>query len=354
MIVLGSVNAKLTQRRVYSHTIMTIFRTYSIVAVLAVSLLSTPVDAFKSSSAQHVLETSGMCIKAFTRSERKYGIPKHLLMAVANTESGRYHPKLKRVVPWPWTLNIHGKGSYHNNYHDTVTAVKRAKQSGQRSIDVGCMQVNLKHHPEAFSSITEALDPSSNVDYAASFLRSNFDELGSWPKAIAAYHSRSPSRGSKYYAMVKKRWRDVRQAIGGSMLQDTDYMTAGVNVRHLTPSKYSSFDIAMSDGSGTRQSYTGDTAPFGVAKKPARHNSMKIIKVTTKPRGRDDMVVTVTPVSRGEASSSFVTMPSVKGKPRVVRPAPLIEKTPIEKPTQQASAESGFNRMHTPNFIFGR
>ena len=39
-------------------------------------------------------------------------------------------------------------------------------------MDVGCMQVNLYHHAHAFSSLDNAFDPQSNVDYAARFLRS--------------------------------------------------------------------------------------------------------------------------------------------------------------------------------------
>jgi hypothetical protein len=71
-----------------------------------------------------------------------------------------------------------------------------------RSIDVGCMQVNLLHHPNAFASLEQAFDPVGNAIYAAHFLRQLFDQTGSWPKATAAYHSATPKLGSAYQLKV--------------------------------------------------------------------------------------------------------------------------------------------------------
>ena len=41
------------------------------------------------------------------------------------------------------------------------------RAQGARSIDVGCMQVNLLHHADAFASLEQAFDPVANARYAA-------------------------------------------------------------------------------------------------------------------------------------------------------------------------------------------
>ena len=75
----------------------------------------------------------------------------------------------------------------------------RALQAqGVRSIDVGCMQVNLMHHPNAFASLDAAFDPTANALYAARFLNTLYGISGSWVQATAAYHSQTPAIGADY------------------------------------------------------------------------------------------------------------------------------------------------------------
>lgn len=75
-----------------------------------------------------------------------------------------------------------------------------------RSIDVGCVQVNLLHHPAAFASLEQAFDPLTNTAYGARFLSRLYEELRSWPAAIAAYYSRTPELGASYQARVMAVW----------------------------------------------------------------------------------------------------------------------------------------------------
>ncbi len=76
-----------------------------------------------------------------------------------------------------------------------------------RSIDVGCMQVNLMYHPNAFASLDEAFDPSANAQYAARFLNALYGASGSWVQATAAYHSETPAIGADYQRRVMARWQ---------------------------------------------------------------------------------------------------------------------------------------------------
>lgn len=163
----------------------------------------------KTISANDLVEGAKLCTAAMPAAEKKYGIPKHMLMAIGSTESGRYSDYLKMVVPWPWTINVEGKGYYFATKQEAMAAVQRHQSKGVKSIDIGCMQVNLKHHPKAFRSLSHAFDPATNVGYAAKFVRRNYDEAGQWTKAIGHYHSQTPSRSSKYLARVYQNWRKV-------------------------------------------------------------------------------------------------------------------------------------------------
>jgi hypothetical protein len=71
-----------------------------------------------------------------------------------------------------------------------------------RSIDIGCMQVNLLHHPQAFASLEAGFDPTKNVAYAVRFLRELHARTGDWNQAVAMYHSATPERGLIYQQRV--------------------------------------------------------------------------------------------------------------------------------------------------------
>jgi soluble lytic murein transglycosylase-like protein len=77
-----------------------------------------------------------------------------------------------------------------------------------RSIDVGCLQVNLMYHPEAFASLEAAFDPRGNANYAARFLNSLYGGSKDWASAIAAYHSETPALGDAYRVLVMARWQN--------------------------------------------------------------------------------------------------------------------------------------------------
>ncbi|MCH2546694.1 MAG: lytic transglycosylase domain-containing protein [Alphaproteobacteria bacterium] len=153
------------------------------------------------------LERDGkLCTHQVTRSERKYGIPSRLLGAMAATETGRMHKGLGVRIPWPWTLNVEGKPYFFDSKTEAVAAVAKFQSQGIRSIDVGCMQINLRHHPDAFANLSEALEPKFNVTYAARFLRGHYDDTNSWKMAVGRYHSRTPAHATRYIAAVYGQW----------------------------------------------------------------------------------------------------------------------------------------------------
>ena len=139
---------------------------------------------------------------AIADAARGTTIPAGLTLAIAQVESGRADPATGRARPWPWAVNSGGVGRYFATRSDAVAAVEALRASGVLSIDVGCMQVNLRHHPQAFASVKDAFDPQANALYAARFLRSLYRQTGSWTRATAAYHSQTRDLGEAYLRRV--------------------------------------------------------------------------------------------------------------------------------------------------------
>ena len=157
------------------------------------------------------LANSLRCVSLFKYHEQKYRIPRDTLHSISLQETGRLHSKHKVRIVWPWTVNVEGAGHFFDTKKEAVNFVKQQLAKGASSIDVGCMQVNLKHHPRAFRSLDEAFEPRTNIAYGAQFLRSKYEQVGNWHKAIAHYHSATEHLGSKYKDNVIKIARNIDQ-----------------------------------------------------------------------------------------------------------------------------------------------
>lgn len=155
------------------------------------------------------------CALATSAAEARHGLPAGLMTAIASVESGRYEPQLQANVAWPWTINAEGTGSHFDSKADAIAHVAALLEGGMESIDVGCMQVNLRWHPDAFSSLDEAFDPAINADYAADLLLRLFNQHGNWPTAIAHYHSSEQQRGATYAAKVAEAWAGLGGGFAG-------------------------------------------------------------------------------------------------------------------------------------------
>ncbi len=147
-----------------------------------------------------------LCRHAIQAAERLRAIPAGLLAAIGRVESGRPDPVTGALHPWPWTANAEGRGYFYDTKAQAVAAVRSMQARGVRSIDVGCMQVNLMHHPDAFDGLDQAFDPATNADYAARFLRDLYAQSGVWPRASALYHSATPDLGMEYQRKVMDVW----------------------------------------------------------------------------------------------------------------------------------------------------
>jgi hypothetical protein len=133
-------------------------------------------------------------------------VPPQLLTAIGLVESGRLDPAHHTLAPWPWSVDADGVGHYYASKQAAIAATTALEAAGSKSIDVGCMQINLQQHRSVFASLDEAFDPMANTKYAARFLESLYRQTGSWPKAAAAYHSQTPGIGEAYREDVMARW----------------------------------------------------------------------------------------------------------------------------------------------------
>jgi hypothetical protein len=139
-----------------------------------------------------------LCRSAIQQAEMGSQLPKHMLSAIGRVESGRPDPVTGHVHPWPWTINAQGQGKFFETKAEAVAFTRQLQAQGVQSIDVGCMQINLMHHPDAFHSLDEAFDPASNARYAVTFLSQLREKTGNWETASAWYHSANPEEGNPY------------------------------------------------------------------------------------------------------------------------------------------------------------
>ncbi|MHB1207871.1 MAG: hypothetical protein ACYCZX_20065 [Rhodospirillaceae bacterium] len=175
-------------------------------------------------SAQDELPSAMQCMRYLQASERSLQIPQGLTTAISLVETGRPVGPAGQRLPWPWTININGQGRFFETKEEAVTETRKMMDEGQRSIDVGCMQINLRYHPNAFKSLDEAFDPASNVAYGAQFLQSLHLAQGSWAKAVERYHSSDEGRRETYRDQVLALWNgDVRDMVmNAALTENTD------------------------------------------------------------------------------------------------------------------------------------
>jgi hypothetical protein len=183
-----------------------------------------------------------VCLSEIIKAETKYGIPKNLMLAMGFTEAGRATPDGPMTV-WPWTINVEGQGYWFPTKEIAIDAVKQFLAQGKRSIDVGCMQVNLKWHPTAFKTLDEAFDPVANVDYAGRFLQElHVLHANDWDRAVGFYHSPAEAEQTLYRNKVRSNATFTGAARG--------YLQQVADAPPNTPMARFSWGMIGSQGSG--------------------------------------------------------------------------------------------------------
>jgi hypothetical protein len=147
------------------------------------------------------------CTRAIAAAERRQAMPPRVLGTIAKVESGREIGQ--KLVPWPWAINVEGVGHFYATKAEAIAAVQNFQAAGRRSIDVGCMQINLAAHPQAFDTLDTAFDPAANASYAARFLRTLTQQTGRLALAMTAYHSHTPEFAADYARRLLAIWPEA-------------------------------------------------------------------------------------------------------------------------------------------------
>lgn len=166
--------------------------------LVAISFAASRADA----GSQH--SPFDMCLDAVAAAQQHQATPPGLLAVIAKVESGR-STSSGTLEPWPWTVDADGQGIFFATKDQAVAWSRQALDSGTVTfLDVGCMQVDLRMHPNAFRDLDEAFDPVANAEYGARYLRQLHDGVagGNWFTAIGMYHSQTPELAALYRQQV--------------------------------------------------------------------------------------------------------------------------------------------------------
>ncbi|ELX2369106.1 transglycosylase SLT domain-containing protein [Salmonella enterica] len=132
-------------------------------------------------------------------------VPAEALYSLALTESSR---KLAHGVrPWPWTINVAGKGYRYASRNEAYQALLGfMRRYPLKRIDVGIAQVNLGWNGHHFTSTWEAFDPYINLHAAARILRTCYERSpGSWIAAAGCYHHPAGGKPAQIYRAIVSR-----------------------------------------------------------------------------------------------------------------------------------------------------
>jgi hypothetical protein len=184
-------------------------RLLALLAALILGLAAFPAAAMAPEA------TMALCRNAAVAAADRHGVPREVMLAITQVET-----RTKRggqAGPWPWTVNVAGKGAWFDSRAAALLHAQQALSAGQRSFDVGCFQLNYRWHGEHFPSVDAMFEPGTSGDYAARFLRELYAETGDWIVASGHYHSRTPVHATRYRDLVARTIERMGGAGGDSV-----------------------------------------------------------------------------------------------------------------------------------------
>lgn len=158
-----------------------------------------------------------LCETAAQYAAERTGVPLSILRAVTLAETGRAFAENQRYAAWPWAIQSGNRGNWFLDSDAALTHVKGLMAQGVRNIDIGCFQLNLRWHGQAFENLEEMISPQENAIYAARFLQKLFHETGDWRSAVGRYHSRDTIRAQAYVARLEMLFKTHLAAVSPAM-----------------------------------------------------------------------------------------------------------------------------------------
>jgi hypothetical protein len=209
--------------------------------IVITSLALDPNPSIASSSGN-----ADLCRHAALSAAQKTGVPYEVLLAISLTETGRGRDGA--LSPWPWAVHYDGNGYWFDTPAEAIALAKSALDRGATNIDLGCFQLNIRWHSQAFASVEDMISPDKNARYAAEYLRQLYQDSGDWGLAAGAYHSRNPDNATAYRA----KFETILAKLGGDAeLAAAVYENDGreFNDRDLVP-RENRFPLLQSGAAG--------------------------------------------------------------------------------------------------------
>jgi hypothetical protein len=175
-------------------------------AALWATVLGWPLLARNAVQGDRLPDPAQTCLHAAYLAAQDEDVPLSVLLTVALVETGR--AGADGLHPWAWAVRAHDRGHWPETAQAALGIAQAAQASGAENIDLGCFQINLRWHGDAFDSLTAMLDPGQNARYAARLLRGHHARLGDWSLAAGAYHSGRAEHAARYRARFDARLPD--------------------------------------------------------------------------------------------------------------------------------------------------
>jgi hypothetical protein len=145
-----------------------------------------------------------LCDDAARFASQSTGVPLSVLRAVALAETGQTKFDKDYYSAWPWTVQSGQKGHWFDNENAAIQFVQSLMAEQRTNIDIGCFQLNMRWHGQAFQSLDDMFSPRNNALYAAQFLQKLYSQTGDWRAAVGRYHSSDGDRAEAYVLRLKR------------------------------------------------------------------------------------------------------------------------------------------------------
>ncbi|MGR3807783.1 lytic transglycosylase [Pasteurella testudinis] len=138
--------------------------------------------------------------QAYQEIAAQQNVPAKMLFAISLNESGTKLAS-KKVLPWPWTLNVAGKSYFYPTREAACSALQDfVKRFPLKNIDVGLAQVNIGWNGKRFfSNHCDGFEPFENLRVASIILKTCYNTHKDWVNAAGCYHHPKGGAPAKRY-----------------------------------------------------------------------------------------------------------------------------------------------------------
>lgn len=136
------------------------------------------------------------------------GVDPYLLYAIALAESKKTDDG--DVRPWPWAVNVAGKGYWFNTRSEAERFVDRQISNGVTNMDIGLLQVNLRWNGHRVDDPKSLFDISTAVRVGADILAEAIASAPHDPAlAVGRYHHWNDHNRARAYGVKVLEYRKL-------------------------------------------------------------------------------------------------------------------------------------------------